>query len=39
MFGAMAKTYYAKAAGIDPKDIVVVSIMPCTAKKFEAQIP
>jgi len=39
MFGAMAKTYYAKAAGIDPKDIVVVSIMPCTAKKFEAQRP
>jgi len=39
MFGAMAKTYYAKTAGIDPKDIVVVSIMPCTAKKFEAQRP
>ena len=39
MFGAMAKTYYAETAGIDPKDIVVVSIMPCTAKKFEAQRP
>jgi iron-only hydrogenase group A len=39
MFGALAKTYYAQTAGIDPKDIVVVSIMPCTAKKFEAQRP
>jgi NADH-quinone oxidoreductase subunit G len=37
MFGAVAKTYYAKEAGIDPKDIIVVSIMPCTAKKFEAK--
>jgi NADH-quinone oxidoreductase subunit G len=37
MFGALAKTYYAKVANIDPKDIVVVSIMPCTAKKFECQ--
>lgn len=36
MFGSMAKTYFAEAAGIDPKDIVVVSIMPCTAKKYEA---
>jgi len=36
MFGALAKTYYAKQAGIDPADIVVVSVMPCTAKKFEA---
>lgn len=35
MFGALAKTYYAEKAGIDPKDIYVVSIMPCTAKKFE----
>lgn len=35
MFGATAKTYYAEKMGIDPKDIVVVSIMPCTAKKFE----
>lgn len=39
MFGALAKTYYAETAGIDPKDIVSVSIMPCTAKKFEAQRP
>ncbi|MCF8360128.1 MAG: [FeFe] hydrogenase, group A [Prolixibacteraceae bacterium] len=39
MFGAVAKTYYAKKAGVDPKDIVVVSVMPCTAKKFEAQRP
>ncbi|NPU85704.1 MAG: 4Fe-4S binding protein [Syntrophaceae bacterium] len=39
MFGALAKTYYAGIAGIDPKDIVVVSIMPCTAKKFEASRP
>ena len=37
MFGAILKTYYAEKAGIDPKDIFVVSIMPCTAKKFEAQ--
>ena len=35
MFGAIAKSYYAEKAGIDPKDIVVVSVMPCTAKKFE----
>lgn len=39
MFGAVAKTYYAKKAGVDPKDVVVVSVMPCTAKKFEAQRP
>ncbi len=39
MFGALAKTYYAKKRGIDPKDIVSVSIMPCTAKKFEADRP
>ncbi len=39
MFGALAKTYYAKKINKDPKDIVVVSIMPCTAKKFEAQRP
>ncbi|MFW5711470.1 MAG: NADH-dependent [FeFe] hydrogenase, group A6 [Spirochaetota bacterium] len=37
MFGAMAKTYYAEQNNIDPKDIVVVSVMPCTAKKYEAQ--
>ncbi len=35
MFGAVAKTYYAEKMGIDPKNIVMVSIMPCTAKKFE----
>ena len=35
MEGATIKTYYAKKNGIDPKDIVVVSVMPCTAKKFE----
>ena len=35
MFGAMYKTYYAQKAGIDPKDIVFVSAIPCTAKKFE----
>ena len=35
MAGAVIKTYYADKAGIDPKDIVSVSIMPCTAKKFE----
>jgi iron-only hydrogenase group A len=39
MFGALAKTYYAKSAGIDPKDMIVVSIMPCTAKKFESARP
>ncbi len=37
MFGAITKTYYAEKMGLDPKKIVVVSIMPCTAKKFEAQ--
>lgn len=35
MFGAIAKTWYAKKMGIDPRDIFVVSAMPCTAKKFE----
>lgn len=39
MFGAVVKTYYAEKAGIDPKDIVSVSIMPCTAKKAEALRP
>ena len=39
MFGAIAKTYYAEKAGIDVKDIVTVSVMPCTAKKFEAARP
>jgi len=36
MFGAMAKSYYAETENINREDIVVVSIMPCTAKKFEA---
>ena len=35
MFGAVAKTYYAQKMGLDPKDIVVVAVMPCVAKKFE----
>ena len=35
MFGAVIKTYYAEKNNIDPKDIVMVGIMPCTAKKFE----
>ncbi len=35
MTGAVLKTYYAQKMGIDPKDIVNVSVMPCTAKKFE----
>jgi len=39
MFGAVAKTYYANKLGKRPEDIVVVSVMPCTAKKFEAQRP
>lgn len=39
MFGALAKTYYAQKMGIDPKDIVSVSIMPCVAKKFECDRP
>ncbi len=39
MFGALAKTYYAQKEGIDPANMVVVSIMPCTAKKFECERP
>lgn len=39
MFGAVLKSYYAEKEGIDPAKIFVVSIMPCTAKKFEAQRP
>lgn len=35
MFGAIVKTYYAEKMGWEPEDIVVVSVMPCTAKKFE----
>ena len=39
MFGALVKTYYAKARNLEPSKIVSVSIMPCTAKKFEAARP
>ena len=39
MFGALAKTYYVHKIGRKPEDIFVVSVMPCTAKKFEAQRP
>ena len=39
MFGAILKTYYAKKNNIDPKNIYVVSVMPCVAKKFERQRP
>lgn len=35
MFGALTKTYYAEKMGLDPRNIVSVSVMPCTAKKFE----
>ena len=37
MFGALYKTYYAQKMGLDPKNIVFVSAIPCTAKKFEVQ--
>lgn len=36
MFGALSKTYYAEKMGLDPSKIFTVSIMPCTAKKYEA---
>ena len=39
MLGAVVKSYYAEKAGLNPKDIAVVSVMPCTAKKFEAKRP
>lgn len=39
MFGAMIKSYYAQKEGIDPSKVFVVSVMPCVAKKFEAQRP
>jgi len=39
MFGAILKSYYAEKMGIDPSKIFVVSVMPCTAKKFEVQRP
>ena len=39
MMGAILKSYWAEKQGIDPKDVFVVSIMPCACKKFEAQRP
>lgn len=39
MFGSLAKKYYSKQLGIDPKDLFLVSVMPCTAKKAEAARP
>ena len=39
MMGAVVKSVYAQEAGIDPKDIYSVSVMPCTAKKYEIQRP
>lgn len=39
MFGALAKTFYAKKRNLDPANIVSVSVMPCVAKKFEADRP
>ena len=39
MFGAVAKSYFAEKIGVDPKNIFVVSIMPCSAKKAEAELP
>jgi NADH-quinone oxidoreductase subunit G len=39
MFGAVTKTYFAEKKGIDPKKIFCVSVMPCTAKKYESAVP
>ncbi|MBS3806979.1 MAG: [FeFe] hydrogenase, group A [Bacteroidales bacterium] len=39
MFGALAKTYYADKKNLDPEKVVSVSVMPCTAKKYEADRP
>ena len=39
MFGAVTKTYFAEKIGVDPENIVCVSVMPCTAKKAEVEIP
>ena len=39
MFGALAKTYYSRVSGVPAENIFVVSVMPCTAKKFEARRP
>ena len=39
MFGAIAKSYYAEKIGVKPENLVVVSVMPCQAKKYEASRP
>ena len=39
MFGAVAKSYFAEKIGVDPKNLRVVSVMPCTSKKAEAALP
>lgn len=39
MFGAIAKSYFAEKIGVDPKNIRVISVMPCTSKKAEAELP
>src|SRR5208283_243810 len=39
MLGALAKSYYAEKISVNPKDMFVVSVMPCTAKKFEITRP
>ncbi|MCK5848765.1 MAG: [FeFe] hydrogenase, group A [Caldisericia bacterium] len=39
MFGAVSKTYYAEKMGLDPRNIICISIMPCTAKKYECLRP
>ncbi|TCT18966.1 NADH-dependent [FeFe] hydrogenase, group A6 [Thiobaca trueperi] len=39
MFGSLLKTYYAEKRGVNPKDMVVVALMPCTAKKYECNRP
>jgi NADH-quinone oxidoreductase subunit G/[NiFe] hydrogenase diaphorase moiety small subunit len=39
MFGALIKTYYAERAQLDPKNVVTVALMPCSAKKFECNRP
>ena len=39
MFGAIAKSYFAEKIGVDPKNMRVISVMPCTSKKAEAELP
>ncbi len=39
MFGAIAKSFYAQKIGVKPEDLIVVSVMPCQAKKYEAARP